>query len=1522
MSRRRAVVLYSAFALLGLGTLAGLALVGTLQTGYGREQIRTLVEERLLAPRVKGRVRIWGIASLSFGGATLDSVEIRGPDDSVFVRTGRITVQFNPLDLWDKRTLLTRLEIERPFVHLRRDSTGTWNYRRIFPPDTGPKRPRGPDRGWGDYIVADSVDVRDGAFVLTMPWEPADSLRGVRRDSAIAYNLRREDVEIRRAGNGFAKTRRWTDIDLASGYVRLADPDSAGRLFHLARLDANESDPPFSFRNVRGSVRHLGDSIWIEVKHFDLPGSTGKGSGKVVWGSDLPTRYDIRVFGDSVSLADVAWVYPTLPRTGGGSMVLDIRNEPGDLSVIDYAISDMDVRTTRSRLRGDMTFGVGAPLLIVKDVSLEAAPVNFDLLRALAGGPFAYDWQGDLIGTVRGRGGPLHRFRVDAADIEFRDANVPGAVTRATARGELDIVDPAFTTFRGFGVDVDRLDLRTLQHLNPDFPRVGGVVAGTATLDSVWVDVRFRNADLTHRDGDGPPTRATGSGRVTLGDTFTAYDLALTALPLSFTTLGRSYPALPLRGAYEGPVRIQGTIDDLLVTTELTGPAGTFSWDGRVDAFPRQYAARGRLTATGLDVRTLLANDSLPATTLTGRAQLDVTVDSAARDSALASLAGAVTVDLDRSVVDSLRVFPSYAHVIFGGGLARVDSLRLETVAATVNARGGLGLTRTVSDSLTFEVRVDSLGGVRRYIGMPVASTAGDGDEPPTDSLGGDLRVEGVARGSVDSLAVGGTISARDIWIRGDRARIASGTFAFTDVTDSLAGTLTVRADTASVSGVSIASATVEAYVRDRRNADVTLRALSTTGSGIVAHGRGTIVGDTTIVAIDTLDFSVRDHRLSLDRPTRLVVHPDGVVIDSLRLRDASVGWLSVVGSVPTTQPVALSVEADSLELGDVGELVQAKVPFGGTASLRMQIDGTRTNPRITLTGALTAPRFGQVSLDRATLGGQYADRRLETDIDLFRGQRSALSINASIPVDLALASVPRRMLSEPLRGTIRSDSVELAIVEAFTTSVRDATGKFTANLDIGGVWPQPRLTGRVMVVDGALQLTPMGNVRLLGMNADLAFAGDSIQIERFSVLTRDERTGNLALSGHVNIADLERPRFNLVLGARDFHIVDRPRLAELDVSANLRLVGSYDASTLTGAVTVDRGSVFIPELVTKEVISLDDPDLYNIVDTTLTMNRTLLPQPPPELARNLSVENVQVQMGDDVWLRSAEANINLGGAVGVTVPRTQQGRPLDQLALEGVLTTNRGTYRLNLGIVQRTFQVEPGGTIQFIGEPDFNPVLNINALHTVPRLSIATASEQDIRIRVMIRGTLAQPRIDLESADSLLRISRTDLVSYLVTGAPNFDIGAQGSLATSLLSSLGAYLGDWLRSAIGVVDVVQFEFGRQGVAAGPGTRNSIFSGARLGVGTQIGDRTFVSASAGLCQVWSVLGGGNAGGASPNVYDLLGAKVDYRLQANLGLSASYEPGTSAQFCDAGGGVRGFTFAPRQLGFDIFRTWRF
>src|SRR6266550_2064564 len=421
MTSRLKIVIGSAIILVGLFVIVILSVVGVTHTGFGQTRVRQMVLT-MLEGNVKGKVYIGHMSGGFFTGVTIDSVEIKDDEDSVFFASGPITVEYDPRDLFDRRILLSHLEAEHPVVHLRQHENGDWNWRRIFPASV--QKQKRNERGFGEYIVVDSSVVRNAGFTLTLPWHPSDTLRGAKRDSALKFELTRTDHEIRRTREGLARTWRWSQAEANLGLARIADPDTVGRLVRIRKLSFAETDPPFKFRNISGTVLNLGDSVFVDTDHFDLPGSTGKAHGSVVWGSDLPIRYYLHVVGDSVSLADVAWVYPTLPTTGGGKMELDIRSERNP-RFLDYILTKMDVRTTRSRLLGQMTFGTGADVLAVKNVDLQAAPVDFDLLRTLNGKKFPYDWQGKITGNVRASGGPLNHFKIEQSALIFEDAHAP-----------------------------------------------------------------------------------------------------------------------------------------------------------------------------------------------------------------------------------------------------------------------------------------------------------------------------------------------------------------------------------------------------------------------------------------------------------------------------------------------------------------------------------------------------------------------------------------------------------------------------------------------------------------------------------------------------------------------------------------------------------------------------------------------------------------------------------------------------------------------------------------------------------------------------------------------------------------------------------------------------------------------------------------------------------------------------------------------------------------------------------------
>ena len=1333
MERRRHVALASAIVLLLMGTSLAAALGGLTRSDRGREWIRAQAE-RALGAATRGKIHIGALGGSFFTGLTIDSLEFREPNDSIFLAAGPIRVTYDPRDIVDGMIVLRSLDVQHPFVRLQRRHD-EWNYRSIFP--AGPDVP-GPRRGFGSRITLANVRIRGGEVRLGLPWSPDDSLHGARRDSAIAAALADTLRGVRRLGpNEFEKVWKWSGIAAQLAHAHLADPDTSGHHFEIARLDVAERFPPFAIHNARGTIWRRGDSLWVDMPRFELPGSAGHLKGKVVWGSGLPMRYDIRVRGDTVSMRDVAWVWNGLPTTGGGTMDLHIQNER-NLSVIDYGLTSMDVRTMDSRLRGRMTFGVGGPVLIVKDVALEALPVDFRLIEQFNGQKLPLPWRGAITGSVRARGGPVNRWKLDDGRFTFADANVPGAISRGTMRGELDILFPAFTAFHGATVDLAQLDLRTLQSLDTSFVRLNGLLSGHAVLDSSWLDVRFRDGDFTLRDGDAPASHLKGSGRLTWGEQFMTYDVSLAALPLSLTAIARSYPGLPARGEYSGPLRVKGTTENLTVVADLVGDPGRLEVDGVFDVSYPGYRAAARGSASGLDLRRFLGRDDVPRTNLALTWSSDLVGDS------LRTLQGAARVRLDRSLVDSVRVFGGEARLRFLAGTLAVDSLHVESAAFTVRARGRLALAPgRAGDSVTFRVTLDSLGGFRRALSrVQGPSTAENAVEKlvagDTSMMDGVMRIDGSVGGAWPALRVDATVRGTGLRVGTTSVRDLDARALLTLPFDSLRGTLNARAEGVLAAGVRLNALTAAIDLPGPGRAVADLKAEFANGPFAGAHADVAWARDTTDVHLDRLRVSTTENDWALLAPSRIMRDADGWRVDSLVLVGRTAGRLALRGRFPDRTEIAGRFDASDLPLRDFGELLQSSAPLRGSLALSAALAGTRDAPLITLDALLQDAQMAGVNVERATASGRYAEHRLEASLHLLRGPVTALLVDATVPLDLTLRSVPRRLLDDqPLRAHLRSDSAGVVALETLTPEIRRAKGALALDVTVGGTLHNPLTTGLLRVSGGSFDLPSLGT-SWRDVEIDVGFLGDSIAVRAAPARSGDARAP-ASLDGWVGLRDLNDPRFDLRLTAQNFNVIHKARVADLDMSGRLRAAGAVTGSTLTGDLTVERGTIYIPDIFTKDLISLDDVEM---IDTAALADHGILPHTPSRLIENLLVQNVPLTMGRDVTLHSSEANITLGGSVSITAARVQRGRNYGryQLALDGALQTVRGSYRLNAGPVQRTFDVE-GGEVRFRGDPDPNLAeLNIRALHTVRTFS-QNSARQDVRVRVNIGGTLGSPR-------------------------------------------------------------------------------------------------------------------------------------------------------------------------------------
>jgi translocation and assembly module TamB len=1529
MTRRKLVALVGAVVLLALGLVVFTTGLFVLHTNAGRSRLREAILPFVKRKLPNAQLYIGHISGSFIDGLTIDSVAIRDKRGDLFLSTGPITVSYNWRDLIDNRIYIRKANVEHPYVHVVQHESGVWNFKEIFASNQGPTAPKNPEeRNLGDFIVLDSTTARNVTFLLTMPWHPDESLRGAARDSVIRYHLTHAQKAVTKTFDGYGRTYAWRNGRGLLSHVRLADPDSDkfGREFRIATLSVDEFEPTFQFRNLRGAAQLKGNSVFINVPHFDLPASTAHAVGKVWWGSDRPPRYDITIHGDSVSLNDVNWVYPTLPRTGGGTLDLVIRNDPKNDQIVDFQLHRMDVRSTGSHLVGDMWFGTGAPVLLVRNVDLHADPVDFDLLRTLAGKPFPEDWRGQIFGTVKGRGGPLTNFYVDDARGRFEDAHVRGATSNFSGKGELNILVPALTEFHGFDVNAERLDLRTIEYLFPSFPKLNGIVSGTATLDSSWLDVRFANAQLAHQDGPGEPSRASGSGRVTYG-ALMDYDLTLNVEPLNLSMLARSpqFTGIPVMNSlWSGPLRVRGTAPDLELATALQGPNGAFSFDGRADLDTvGGLGAHGQGQFSGLDLAALFAKKATPSTVVSGHYDVDLTGQTAA------TLSGTANVSLDPTVVDSVRVYGSQARLRFADGLMTIDTLRLRTSAFTATAFGALGLPKGRPDSLRFTIQVDSLGGLRPLLPAP-DTTLNGAAATPADSLSGTLTVTGMASGTFDRLNLSGRALGNELYYNRARGATLNSAFDFRNVLNDPSGVLDASIDTVTLAGVALERVGGRLTFADSSHARFNVTALSQTGPAASAVGDWSSAAGTQLVVVDTLGLTVGQDRWNLSRPARVTMSDGAVRVDSLVLHNRDTAYVALSASVPDSGAAYASVHAAFIPLGDVGTLFQLPDTLKGVGDLTIAVSGTKAAPAVALNAGLDNVHWSGVNLDRVSTDANYRDRQLTINGKVVRDQKTAVTAAAKLPVEITLPLTLKR-LNSAMSASLETDTTDLSIVQTIMPQIAldSVRGRFYAKVDVSGTQRNPVVNGVVSVRNGSMRARAMG-VSFNGIAVEVVGGGDAAAKRDSITLAVVAHTGahdSLNLGG--TIRNLSQGNANTTFALRlamdSVHALNRRSLAELYLSTpdrvnGIRLEGSLAEPVVTGAINVDRGSIFLADRDIARKLAVEDlGDTFS--DTTRRRAALGSSNVAKTLLTNLVIRDATVTLGQDVRLRSAEANVRLAGTLSIaksaTPPRliATSGQFVPGLTLNGQVTTVSGTYNLNLGLVQREFTVLPEGTVTYDGGAPETPLVDIKAQYRVPRYH-----DRDLNVIVNLKGRLPNPRIEFNS-DAEYDLSQSDILSYLITGQPGFDFGAnqQASqvIASFLSPTISAVAADRLRQSLPWLDAFRLQLGTSNnvdAAQGGGffssrnLSNYLYS-STIAADYQVTTNMFLSLSTGFCQI------------STGPLNSVGAKVEYRFDPKLSLQLSYDPPSQTRSCGQQSLI-GLAPPPGQFGFSLFHTWRF
>ncbi len=1453
-----------------------------------RNRIQKLVEGQV---RPGAKVMLGRITGNFLSSITMDSLEVRDDQDSLVFRSGPIVAKYGARDLIAGRWVFDELQLERPVLVLRQHANKEWNYDRIFTKTPGPPKPR-------PLVRAGALRVRNGSVRIGMPWTPEPWYTPHYRDSLVAARIKAGTLA--NTSDGMVALYRWTALSTDARSVEASAPERDGGSVNVMDADADEQYPPFPIRNLRGTVRWFKDSVQVAVGGVSAGKTHGTATGMARFDrKGGPARLDFRVRMDTLSFADIAWISPTVPTEGGGHATLVVRTDAADAKLIHYALSDADVKTGSTRLTGAVTFGVGQPLLRISDVALTLDPLHSKEIENFLGYPLPLALTGAFRGTVKASGGPFDKFLLEDASATFVDTRAPKVTVPLKAHGTFDLSVPGKAGYKGLAVEAPRIDAAFIAALFPKSKLAKGVGAMTATLeakgDSLWV----RDLRATYERKGVGVTRV--SGRVALHrgtKGVDGYDARLTADSLRLTTL-LTDSSVARVGALSGDITARGDLDQVKLTTNLAGPAGAIISDLSVHYAPGQVIAG---TVSVHDVAVQLADKGAPITA-DAHARIDLRGDS------LPVMSGTIAADLDSTMIGATRLTAGLLRARFTNGAARVDTLIVNAGVATLTASGGIGLRRGVSDTLRIALNADTLEALRDAI-RPLTANRRPADSSAMtrlvwdDTVRGSFALTATLSGRLDSLRIASLAA-----LRGFRAgAVRAESLVVTSAGLSLRDTLTATADLVLGRGLVGTQAIDHARAKGELLGPG-LYALtwdvdaSKNFDRLTGHTRVGLRGDTITADLDSLFAHFGVDTVRLTYPTRVVSAPGLFTLDSTSVELGVGGRLFATLRASDSAAVSGVLRLEDFPLVVMDSAKQSPPRATALLNARVELAGTRRAPRIEALLDAADVKLSGVVAGAVRVTGEYDKQRLSTTISLDEGSDGSLIFAGDLPVDLAFATVERRFKDEELVGTLRSDSLRLGFLKRLVPTLSEAGGVLRAEVNVTGRLERPILEGRLTLDSGLFVSRDVG-AQLRDVFALIQLRTDSILFERFSARGERRADDSVTISGYAYLPDTGAGALYLRVRANQYAAFRSRSKGSFDLNGEVLLTGTREAATLNGDVELYNAVGYIGSKFVKEVepsrLTLESTAEADSAATTAAgaVKATSFNQ---RVRERVAIGDLALRLGDNVRLRSEDANVILGGEI-------RAAGHLDDVNLSGDLLAKRGIYRLNLGLVSRTFQVD-SGRVTFFGPLANSPALDISTSYLV-RLP----DRNQVRIRAEILGTAAVPRIVLSSDDEAASgASDTELLSYLIFGAPSFALSGQNtsalnSVRNALAPTLGGVAERALSSVLPGVDMVRVTMASQGDVASD-QNSGLLNGASITAGQQLGDRVFISLNTGL-------GKRSACGDANDTSPWFGLAIEYRLGPSSWLQASMDPGSTS--CSGASDLS----AVRQFGLDFFREFRF
>ncbi|MYD14492.1 MAG: hypothetical protein F4X00_12890 [Gemmatimonadetes bacterium] len=1371
-TRRNAASRFFIWAVLSAAALCVAGVAGAVaisHTAAGRGLALDWLLGRL-RPAINGSLTVGSVSPGGLlGGATFHDVRISDSEGHVVLVVDSVRASYSVADFFGGPPALQDLELWSPAIDLA-------------PAD-------------GRRIQLDSILVPGGgAFAGASAGSPAgeEGAGFVIRGGSI-----RGGTVVGRDQDGAVMNVR--GIEARVGRVEVGpgpEPTLVVRVDDLA-LSYPLGNGVLDLREIRGTVTAREPTIAMEVEHFELPASAGRGNVHMEWGAEgWSSVFDLDV--GHMALADLAWIDERFER---GTARGEVRIATGPSgSRIEFAAGRAELGAAGLGFSGALTLGNSADAVHFDGLTVapERLPTT-ELDRWLAE---PLEVAGLVSGEVSLDGGPG---RLSArGELTLRSRNGGGTLARLSGRGTV--------LERGAVEDVllsaEELDYALLETLVPQVPWTGSGDV-TVRLDGDLGTGMAVEIAANQSVPDGSSVAVQGT---VYGDTaISVVDLQARLEPLSLTTVREMYPDFPVSGAVNGTVSLSGSLEELAFASELQTAAGPLAAEGQVNA--RDLAAGYQIEASVEEFRLSEFVTELPDSfSLTASAALN------GRGLDLESVRAGLVLRVEPSTIGLLAVDSAGLEAwVDEDGVLRVESLYAQAGGVGVRGAGTMGTVSPAGEGVTLAVSSASIHPLRDlFMGanlvawdelLPIEQSIMidfDGVDPDTFPRARDIRFDGRAAGQIRiEGAVRDLVAHAQIALEEPEYGQFLASSLNADLTVSGLGLPAGEAEDSAIAAAGprepvlieglITSTSVSFRDREYRFALVEgnyalggrgpIRVFIARSLTESYEAQGVVALNEEGGRIDLDRFTVArdDRRWNLRGPARFEWDPEVVRIRDFGLIRPGTEGLRVRADGRLARADGESdfdLEIAELDLGVVGSLLQMEAPPTGVVSANLRAEGSGRDPRWTGTLEASDIELGNFSFDRVSGNGSYSGRSLATRLEAWSGGRRSLRAEGTVPLDLRLTSVAGRIPDEPVDLLVEADSFPAAMVLGGLDGLEGVAGTVTGDV---------RLRGRPSVLE------PDGSLRLRGGEATVAAFGtrlssaevnlDLVPSGVVTVYGSAVSGGTLDVRGTVDLGGFQDDvGLELAFWPSEFQIVDRLDIAAAVTGDSVVLTNTFNYPLILGAVEVVDATVDIDEFErSADVVDRYDPVLLSAATVQLGLGAEddAAGERVPFL-QNLRLDvNLALRRGNQILSRNM--NVTAGGDLSLTFDRAG-----NQLIVYGDANLVRGTYRLG----SRTLHMTEG-VLRFPGTPGFDPGISVSA---VTRLATCDGEPQEITTNMY--GTLLRPYVNIQS-DAERTTSEAELYNLLILGRCSSALLGSGGTASFvagqgyLLSQFGNVIGN-----------------------------------------------------------------------------------------------------------------------------------